>query len=182
MLEPLHKFLCRLTFFYEPLHKCLCRLAFFFKRHKYLCSGSSISAAAHRKRSSGTEICAAAQALVERLIENDQAAQAFVQRCHEPPGAFSNCQPAGQHGSISSSGPLLPRPCLCLGHLHLGLGLRPRCWYILVLAYTLAYSITNDHSLRTATHRSHDQRPSLRQTPRAPALRHHLEQHSMVLR
>jgi hypothetical protein len=83
--------------------------------------------------------------------------------CHEPPGAFSNCQPAGQHGSISFSGPLLLRPCLCLGHLHLGLGLHPHCWYILVLAYTPAYSITNDHSLRTATHRSHDQQPSLRQ-------------------
>jgi hypothetical protein len=32
--------------------------------------------------------------------------------CHKPPGASSNCQPAGQHGSISFSGPLLPRPCL----------------------------------------------------------------------
>jgi hypothetical protein len=69
-----------------------------------------------------------------------------LQSCHEPPGAFSSCQPAGQHGPISFFGPLLPRPCLCLGHLHLGLGLRPRCWYILVLVYTPAYSIATDHS------------------------------------
>jgi hypothetical protein len=68
-------------------------------------------------------------------------------RCHEPPGAFSSSQPGGQQGPISFSGPLLPRPCLRIGHLHLGLGLRPRCWYILVLARTPLYSITTDHSL-----------------------------------
>jgi hypothetical protein len=101
--------------------------------------------------------------------------------CHEPPGAFSSCQPAGPPGPISFSGPLLPRPCLCLGHLHLGLGLRPRCWYILVLAYTPAYSITADHSLPdSALGRAPPEPPSVStMRPRASSPS---RQHSMVLR
>jgi hypothetical protein len=85
--------------------------------------------------------------------------------CHEPPGAFSSCQPAGQHGSISFFGPLLPRPCLRLGHLHLGLGLRPRCWYILVPSTPPP---DHDRSLAPDCY-APEPRPDFRPTtPRAP--------------
>jgi hypothetical protein len=91
--------------------------------------------------------------------------------CHEPPGAFSSCQPAGQHGPISFFGPLLPRPCLCLGHLHL-----------LVHSSTSTPAPDHDRSLAPDCY-APEPRPDFRPTtPQAPALRHHLERHSMELR
>jgi hypothetical protein len=103
--------------------------------------------------------------------------------CDEPTGTFPGCQPADPYEPVSFSGSLLPRPRPRSGHLRLGFSLRPRCWYLLVPAPPL--TITTDHSPDCY---SPEPRPTglppdyPSTTPRAPALRHHLERHSMVLR